>query len=110
MIAFVIALAMPPVLLAQAKTAYQATDITKEFADDAAAAKKKYGTKTVIVEGTIESLPPDQDGKKDVILKGHEAGAGVFCNGISAAVVDNSRLATRSASRVWVSIKSGRGS
>lgn len=93
--AFVITLSIPAVVLGQfgqPKTIMQATDITKEFADDAAAAKKKYATKTVIVEGVIESFPPDKDGKKDVVLKGHEAGTGVFCNGVPAVFVDKLKV------------------
>ena len=85
-----ILIALPSTMHAQpAKTTVlQAGDFTKEYATDQAAADKKYKLKTVTVEGVVDSFPKNKDGKKDVLLKGHEAGIGVFCTDLPADAVD----------------------
>jgi hypothetical protein len=79
---------LSPGAYAQKDAAIPAADITKEFATDEAAAKKKYALKTITVEGTVESMIKTPDGKRNLILKGHEAGAGVFCSDLPDSVLD----------------------
>jgi hypothetical protein len=75
-----------------AQTAIPAKDITKEFAADEEAAKKKYALKNVTVSGEVESINKGKEGKRDVILKGHEAGAGVFCTELPEPAIDKLKV------------------
>jgi hypothetical protein len=62
-----------------------AADLTKAFADDEAAAKKKYGgLKALVVEGVVKETHVDKDGGASLLLKGHDDDHGVVCNTFAA--------------------------
>jgi hypothetical protein len=69
-----------------------AGDLTKAYADDEAAANKRYGgRKAILVEGVVKDTHVDKDGAVSLLLKGHDDGHGVVCNAFGAK--DNKLLA-----------------